>query len=158
MFISRRFKFPNHSLSRVGAVGICAVLAVTVFSGCGGDDGYSGPRGNVSGRVTHQGQPVPAGTRVEFISDQGIMPTAVVDEDGQYTLLYHGKKDIPALTYKVQVSEPVVTQEISAAESAAAPPEDPKPLFPARYRSAATSGIEVTVTEGENTTDITMTE
>ncbi|NLX96862.1 MAG: hypothetical protein GXY83_11855 [Rhodopirellula sp.] len=143
-------------------------LGLALCAGCG-SGGESGPTGTVSGTVTFNGQPVPPGTTVAFISDEGQTAAGLVEEDGEYQLSIGGKgSSIPAVAYRVTVSPPA-EEELSEAEYDAmmqaagsgarrTQPPATKPAIPANYQSAATSGLSYTVTEGDNTIDIELVE
>ena len=64
-----------------------------------------GPTGTVTGTVTYQGEPVPAGCCVVFIHEETSAPASgLISSDGSYTLTMLGQKKILAGRYKVSVS------------------------------------------------------
>lgn len=88
-------------------------LGLSLILGCA--DG--GPeRGEVSGRVTVDGKPVPNAT-VSFFpeSANGTPSYGATDSDGRYTLMFTRSKS-GAMTGKSRVE--IVTQKISASEAA----------------------------------------
>ncbi len=62
----------------------CLVLWLAWFVGCGSD---LPPLGNVSGKVTMDGEPL-AGVIINFKPEDGRMATGTTDKDGRYTLEY----------------------------------------------------------------------
>lgn len=144
-------------------------LLLLALGGCRGDSlPFQGPTGTVKGKVTCNGNPVPAGCDIVFMHQQKSLPaTATTGADGSYSLQMGGKPGILAGAYKVSLTPP-------AKEAAAAPdPSNPeaykafmtgkapkaaeeKPPFPKKYQVAETSGLTYTVEEGENTIDIEL--
>jgi hypothetical protein len=149
------------SRSKFGTVVAAACLVVA--GGCG--SGYSGPTGTVRGTVTINGEPVPAGTGVAFISDDGFTASGQVGAGGSYELSSPTGKQIPAVTYKVMISgaAPGVTaddadydamMEASAAGTLETPAAES--VIPSKFASTATSGLSYTVNAGENTINIEL--
>ena len=154
---------------------IVAVFAffLILLAGCGGaspDDGFTGDRGQVSGTITLDDQPLQEGCQVLFLAEQGgYMATGVVGDDGRYTLIYAGGKGLPVGDYKVQVAPPVVVDSSDAdttvdpmemaSQMRLAPgaqeSEDTGPV-PSKYRSTDTSGLSFTVEANENTVNINL--
>lgn len=144
-----------------------ASLLVISLLGCGGpSDGFNGARGQVTGKVTHLSNPVPAGTQIVFQSKDGpnYNATAEIGADGKYNLLYNGKSDIPAVTYLVTVLPPAKTGAATQMSpdmmanpgQIAAPAAKAALPFPARYGSAVDSRLEYTVKAGANTADFDL--
>ena len=142
------------------------LLSVAGLAFCDGCGSGAGPTGTVSGTVTFNGQPVPAGTTVAFVSDKGYTAAGVVEKEGRYQLLT-GKRDkhIPAASYQATVSPPA--NEMSEAEYSAmmqasgskarlAPRPTEMPVIPPKYFNKATSGLSFTVVKGKNTFDIKL--
>lgn len=143
-----------------------SLLLLVVLGGCGSTgDGYSGPRGTVTGTVTVDGKPLQAGCQILFMSDKGITAAGTVDEQGGFKLAYaHG--DIPAVEYQVQLAPPAST---------AVPNQDPLKMagnmklskkggegksdlpFPPRFSSTQSSKMSFTVKEGENKANFALT-
>jgi hypothetical protein len=141
-------------------------LSLSLLGGCGSTgDGYSGPRGKVSGTITIDEKPLPSGCQVLFMSDKGYTATGTVAEGGHYTLNYvHG--DMPAVEYLVQLTPPATS---------ATPNVDPLKMagniklskkgkegaddlpFPQRYTSTSSSKMSYKVKEGENKADFALT-
>lgn len=150
--------------------GLWAILTLAfllVSSGCG--SGYSGPTGTVSGTVTLNGEPVPPGTGVAFLSDDGYSASAQVGVGGKYQLSVAGQSNqIPAATYKVMISQAGGGQmseadydammQANASGTAAEPAQPKEEIIPAKYKSTATSGLSYKVEAGSNTIDINLGE
>ncbi len=142
---------------------LLAIVGMASCAGCG-SGGHSGPTGTVDGTVTINGRPVPPGTTVAFVSDQGHAAAGVVGSEGDYQLLVGGTgKRIPVATYKVTVI--AADEELSEEEQKAMmgpsaygqkPSRPAEEVIPAKYQNAATSGLTYPVTEGTNTIDIKL--
>lgn len=151
--------------------GLRAVLAAAGFvflSGCPGG-GYSGPTGTVSGTVTLDGEPVPQGCTVAFVSDQGFAASGQLGAGGKYKLSVAGKgNEIPVATYKVTVTpsatgqmsdqdyEKMMQESASGGEKPKAESKPAEEVIPAKYSSTATSGLSFNVKKGPNTIDIKL--
>lgn len=156
------------SLKFVSSLSIALGLLVSIV-GCGGSsgDGYTGERGNVSGTVTLDDQPLPKGCQVLFIAEKGgYTAGGVIEDGGKYSLVYGGGKGLPVGDYAVQLSPPLVAE-------GAAPPVDPMQMagklsrksgneveesgpFPTRYSSTSSSGLKFTIAAGDNTIDVKL--
>jgi hypothetical protein len=100
--------------------------------------------GQVTGRVTYQGKPLPEGN-VMFVPDNGFAAAGGINPDGTYRLLT--KKPFDGATvghHKVCVMPPFV-------------PPPGYPAFNLKYQDAETSGFEFIVKGGEeNVCDIDL--
>ncbi len=148
---------------------ILLIMTIASVTGCGGDgrDGFKGARGTVNGTLTIAGEPVPEGCQILFRATDGpYTPGGVVDAEGRYFLTYKGSLKLPALSYRVQVSAPPMTEnatspvnpaelasQIGKKSSQMTPPTLP---FPARYSTTVSSPLEFTVKEGANTADFDL--
>lgn len=156
---------PSSSRTWVCLVAVALPLAVV---GCGKGDGYTGPRGRVSGTLTLDGTPLPSGCSVLFIEDKtGYLATGIVGDGGTYTLLFGKGRDLPVGNYKVQLSPPLsgaTEQSTDPVVQAARMKLGPKSAstlavslpFPKRYLSTANSGLTFTVASGQNTADLPL--
>ena len=140
-----------------------SVVFMILAAGCGGDsDAFKGPFGQVTGKVTFEGKPIPEGSRVVFQSTkEGYLATGTVNAAGEYTLQCNGKPDLPALPYQVQIMPPskaaaATTGMIDPAVGAKVDATVVAPPFPAKY-SAVTKELVYTVKEGKNTADFPLT-
>lgn len=154
--------------SRRRWVCLVAVALPLATVGCGNQDGYTGPRGRVSGTLTLDGKPLPGGCSVVFIEEKlGYLATGSVEDGGRYMLRYAKSRDLPVGNYKVQLSlpaPPAGATELSsdpivqAARMKLGPESMPAVSlpFPSRYLSTANSGLSFTVAPGQNTADFTL--
>ena len=143
---------------------LLAIAGLVASGGCGSGD--AGPTGTVSGTVTLNGQPVPPGSTVSFISEKGQTAAGVVEDEGEYQLYIGGEdKYIPVGAYKATVAPPAeeMTQAeydamMEAASSQKRPSRPPaqKSLIPVKYQMPATSGLSFNVEEGSNQIDIKL--
>jgi len=136
--------------------------------GCGSPgDGYTGARGQVSGKVTLDGQPLQKGCQIIFMSATGGYTAAGVIEDaGAYKLIYSDSRGLPAVEYQVQFTAPISTPASST-------PPDPTKMaetmklgakmkgadegpFPTKYASVNTSKLFFVVKDGQNTADFAL--
>ena len=143
--------------SRAGFMSL-TLAACLALGGCGDS---SGPAGQVTGKITHQGQPLAAGTVVTFISDSGAMGTAVVEEAGVYQVRTTEGDELPVGEYKVFLGPPIPPPVDPAVAMKASMEAGGKPPVndwnvPEKYRQAATSGWTATVKEGDNTFDFAI--
>lgn len=146
------------------------VLSAVTLLGCSrSGDGFTGDRGEVSGKVTIKGQPAPEGCNVVFQSKDGPNFSALgtVNANGEYSLLYNGKSSLPAITYTATVIPPPDTSmgkmstdqmTTNAADMTKNIKSKTKPKLPfaAAYSSALTSGLEFTVKKGPNKADFDL--
>ena len=140
------------------------VVGVLSVVGCG-SGGYHGPTGAVTGRVTLDGQPIPQGSVVSFVSDAGFTATATVSSDGSYQLLTAGNPEIAVSTYKVSIAPPAQAMSETdydkymsgegAGEGGDAT-ETSSELIPPKYADPTTSGLSFDVEQGANTIDIEL--
>ncbi len=147
---------------------LVAVALPLAVVGCGKGDGYTGPRGRVSGGLTLDGKPLPSGCSVVFIEEKhGYLATGIVGDGGAYTLLFGKGRDLPVGNYKVQLSPPLsgTTEQstdpvVQAARMKLGPKSASTPAvslpFPKRYLSTANSGLTFTVASGQNTADLPL--
>ena len=149
-------------------------LCLTIAAGCGGSggDNFTGERGQVSGTVTVDGQPLQAGCQVLFMSPTaGYTASGIVEEGGKYTLVYEAGAGLPVGDYQVQFGMPVAAESTTPApvvdpsamgnalkldkNSSSKPASDATP-FPIKYGSSVTSELTYTVKAGANTADFNL--
>jgi hypothetical protein len=136
------------------------VVGVLSVVGCG-SGGYHGPTGAVTGRVTLDGQPIPQGSVVSFVSEAGFTATATVSSNGSYQLQTAGNPEIPVSTYKVSIAPPAQAMsetdydKYMSGEGGDAT-ETPSEVIPPKYADPATSGLSFDVEQGANTIDIEL--
>ena len=161
------FNFETTSSKRIAMMfrlipGVLVLFSLLIV-GCSGDsgDGYSGPRGEVTGKVTFEGKPIPEGSTIMFESKTGkagYTATGTINGAGEYKMQYNGKPNLPGVTYQVQIFPP------SKASSAPADPaagtnvsvEAEAPPFPAKY-SGPVRELTFAVKEGKNTANFVLT-
>jgi hypothetical protein len=118
---------------------ILRYLASTLFivsacTGCGGQSQMPKDRASVSGAVTYQGKPLPAG-RLTFDSVEGSVATPVSITDGRYSTPRApiGKCDVTVDTTSIQAGNPAKYVKI-----------------PEKYLYPGESGLTAEIKEGEN--------
>jgi len=128
----------------------------------------SQPTGTVSGKVTHNGKPVPAGCLVTFVSEKGVAALGTVDASGRYQLKFAGKPDVPALHYNISVtfpgaSGPEMTDEDERKYMAGDPATIAKfsrktqsAPIPKKYADEFNSGLSFQIKAGPNSYDINL--
>lgn len=126
------------------------------------------PTGTVSGKVTYQGKPVPAGCLVTFVSEKGVAALGTVDASGRYQLKFAGKPDVPALHYNISVTFPGVTgPEMTDEDERKYMAGDPATIakfskkaqsapIPKKYSDEFNSGLLFEIKAGPNTFDIDL--
>jgi hypothetical protein len=146
------------AIDRVGARSLPALLLLVVAAalvGCGSGE----VRGRIVGKVTFQGRPVTDGILVFSDDEKGVHMTTRLGPDGGYELRTAKGVGLPVGTYRISVCPPpLAPAKISFEPDAAATSGHVNEYvnIPARYRDQATSGLTVTVKEGENALDIAM--
>jgi hypothetical protein len=113
----------------------------------------SEPQGKVFGKITSAGQPLSGGRILFSNAAQGVHITAPVQPDGSYQLHTARGVGLPLGEYKVSVSPPPVEPTMPGAPK---PPPAPQVNIPKKYTRPETSGLTLTVAEGENPFDIVM--
>jgi hypothetical protein len=148
-------------MQRVVAVSpLFTLIFLAGVLGCGGDSGR-GPTGTISGKVTLNGKPVPAGTRVNFASNTGDATSAEISGDGSFTIM-----GVTVGSYQVSFSPPAARSEALSPEEAmkmahgtgpGGAGANPKALaeattdaVPKKYTDFSTSGVTFDVKEGSN--------
>ena len=150
---------------------LLTLVAIFAATGCGGGaaaDGFKGERGQVSGTVTVDGQPLKKGCQVLFFSEKGgYSAGGAVDGGGKYTLNYSKGGGLPTGDYLVQLTAPVVlgSKEVVDPSMMAAKMNvgkiqgggitDSGP-FPSKYSSTTTSTLQFKVGPKQNTADFKL--
>ncbi len=140
----------------------CTLASLSfVLSGCGGNE--FGPMGSIKGKLTLDGQPLAAGTKVIFMQPtQGYSGFGITDEAGDYTIEWRRSgttyDSMPIGKYEVMLvpAGTVDVDEMSAEEMLAGGPK-PAPksaAIPAKFLRASTSGLAYDVVAGENIINI----
>lgn len=142
---------------------VATVASMALCVGCGGKDRLA--VNPVRGRVEYQGRGIPGAVVIfhpmEDASDKAkkMRPFAYADGDGNFQLKTYVDGDgAPPGTYRVSIvassGGPAVERgaDVSASEGKAAPSPGVRipPAVSQKYRSVDSSGIQVTIHEGEN--------
>lgn len=123
-------------------------LPLASLFGCA-DQGVSQSRGNVGGEVKLNGEPVTAG-RISFASvPPGTTGMATLQADGTYQVKMHDGDGLPVGEYQVNFLPPINDVAFGALEDPA-PSASQEFKIPEKYRTAKSSGLTISVTEGEN--------
>ncbi len=133
------------------ALPVALVLLGLCLTGCGG------PReilGKVSGKVTFQGEPVSEGLVIFSNTDKGVYMTAKLGPDGSYAVKMAEGSGLPLGTYQVSITPPLV--EVPLGPMLTPPKPRAFPNIPPKYRRNETSGLTLTVEQGDNTFDVDM--
>lgn len=120
--------------------------------GCGES---SGPQGKLHGKVTYKGAPVPQGTSVSLVGDNGAAVTTT-DASGNYTM----STTVRTGQYTVVVTsatKPLSPEEAMKA-SMAGKKIDGDSNIPAKYRQQGTSPAKVEVKPGDSEFNLDMTD
>jgi hypothetical protein len=137
----------------LGALSLSLVcLAAT---GCGQSDGIT--RGQLSGKITHKGNPLPEGSSIALYNPNGGGATAVIDASGNYRL----KQGAPVGSYTVIINPPakmLSPEEAMKASMEKKSVDNSSSEVPAKYRDPSTSPAKVEIKEGQNEFSLDMTD
>ena len=115
--------------------------------------------GRVHGKVTFQHKPVPRGFIVFSNDTNGVHMTARLQPDGTYEVSMVSGRGLPLGTYQVAVTVPLV-DEADKPKTLDAPPRwkvgNLASMVPPRYNRPETSGLTLTVHEGDNVYDVDL--
>ena len=143
-------------------------LVVVVGVGCSqpGPAKPKTPQATISGTVSHDGKPLPAGCEVVFFhKDQGATLATKVDSQGKFNLVAADPRiGIPTGKYQVAIrpapaAAPAVQptgadyeklMTAGAAAAPAAPPASASKDIPAKFHKFETSGLELEAKVGAN--------
>ncbi|QDV27672.1 hypothetical protein [Aureliella helgolandensis] len=151
-------------MSRLATSLLLFAALIPMIPGCGGND--FGPIGSIAGKLTLDGNTLPAGTKVIFTQPtKGYTGFSLTNEAGEYRIEWRrsGKTfdGMPVGNYQVMlVPEGAIDiDEVSAEDMLAGGPKPNKPqvAIPPRFLRATTSGLSFDVAEGENTINIDAT-
>ncbi len=120
----------------------------------------AGPTGTLTGKVTYNGAPAPAGSSISLMHDEtGLSAVGLIEEGGVYVAKMQGQPNILAGKYHVAVAGPPAA-EMSDDDMAAmyegkadAPTAS---AIPAKYADVDNNGLTFEVKEGENTYDVDL--
>ena len=129
---------------------LVALALAATLPGCGRREVL----GRITGKVTFQGQPVSEGIILFRNKPKAIYMTADLKPDGTYVVRRASGEGLPLETYEVMVNPPI--QDAPMGPALEPPKIKPCPNIPQKYRSYESSGLSVTVHEGENEFDVDM--
>jgi hypothetical protein len=137
---------------------------------CGCNDSSMGPQGQVSGKVTYQGKPLPGG-QVRFLTSKGLLFSGDIDPEGNYKLkAVVGEAKIAVDNSMLKKNSESPRIDLRHRPGAQPPPgvkvdDEPSATLagtylplPEKYQSPETSGLTCTVKSGSQTHDIELTD
>jgi|SRR6516165_7032671 hypothetical protein len=140
-----------HMVFARSVLACAATLAATVL--CAADE-KAAKTGTISGNVTYQGKPLPAGI-ITFHTADGKALAGAIQSDGTYSVA-----KVPVGRVRVAVTTEVPKPKPRPEDKPKPPGEKDAPAkvipIPAKYADPNTSGIVVTVVEGKQTVDIKL--
>ena len=144
-------------------ISLLSIFMVASLHGCGGPEDTRPARNSVSGMVTYQGNPV-EGAVIVFrpAGSEGQTANGRTDATGAFKMgTFEGTDGVVPGEYGVMITK------LEATSTSQALPEDdpnydpnpkeeapPKNLLPEKYAKVETSGLTVSVPEGEEVTDL----
>ena len=131
-----------------------ALLVLTIVIPCPACKPSAPPRGDLAGKVTYHGQPVEEGSIAFYDPQSGKGAQATIGPGGAYQVeTQEGGLLLGA--YRVFIMPPLIWE---ASDGGSPPVQVLKeaPNIPEKYRSEHTSGLEVTVREGDNTYNVDL--
>jgi hypothetical protein len=97
-----------------------------------------GDKGQVTGKVTYEGKPLPGGFFITLVGGEGKKFSSALQKDGTFTF----NTAIPTGEYRIAI-EPI-------------PGETIKSTLPKRYTSESTSGVSIRVQPGKQVVDLNL--
>ncbi|QDU09775.1 carboxypeptidase-like regulatory domain-containing protein [Gimesia aquarii] len=155
----------NDVLNRMKQVtSYIAISSILLLQGCGGAEDTRPARNVVSGVVTYNGTPVEEAIVVFRPAEQAGGQTANgrTNAEGAFTMgTFEGTDGVVAGDYKVMISKMETTGSSDALpeddpnyDPNPKPEPPPKNLLPEKYASVDTSGLTVSVKDGEDKKDL----
>ena len=131
---------------------LALMVSSLALSGCSSDDEI---RGRIGGKVTFQGEPVPEGQVLFLCDDTGINMSARIKRDGTgaYEVVRAKGVGLPLGDYQVRVCPP---NKIFSGPKSVKEFNKKYKNIPEKYRMFKTSGLTVTIINGDNPYDIAM--
>ena len=144
----------------------CLVL---LLGGCGESGSVEYKKGTVSGKVTHKGESVKAGTISFMHETDGVMAAAALGSDGSYTLNGTDGSGVRVGKYLISIHPPSKSSNVNlevpdeSLSSGNANPNEPEPEsdssgIPSKYQDHQKSGLTFEVKEGTGTFNVDMTD
>ncbi|MFK7767187.1 MAG: hypothetical protein AB8B55_08190 [Mariniblastus sp.] len=139
---------------------LLSIVLVVGLVGCGGTD--FGPIGSIAGKLSMDGKPLPAGSKVIFQDNiSGHMGFGITLDDGSFGIEWRREGTIydglPVGSYQVMIipAGAMDVDEMTADEMLdGGPAAPPKATIPAKYYRISSSGLEYDIVEGENAINI----
>jgi hypothetical protein len=132
---------------------LCAGILVGLVcgtSGCGSGE----VRGRIAGKIAFQGKPLSEGLVCFSNIDKGIHMTGDLKPDGTYEIITAKGAGLPLGDYRVRVRPPLEPLPMGAMPKVPKPKKYPN--IPQKYREYETSGLTLSVKEGDNPFDVDM--
>ncbi len=148
-------------MSRITTALIACATLTALIPGCGGNE--FGPIGSVAGKLTLDGKPLAAGTKVIFMQPtMGYSGFGVTNDAGEYRIEWRRSgttyDGLPVGKYEVMLvsAGAVDIDEVSAEDMLAGGPKTTaaKVDIPAKFLRTTTSGLAYDIVAGENKIDI----
>ncbi len=148
-------------MSRIPFASLACTMLIPLILGCGGNE--FGPIGSVAGKLTLDGKPLAAGTKVIFMQPtKGYSGFGITNEAGEYRIEWRRSgttyDGLPVGKYEVMLvsAGAIDIDEVSAEEMLAGGPKKTaaKVDIPAKFLRTTTSGLAFDIVEGENKVDI----
>jgi hypothetical protein len=140
----------------------CLGASLLLVLGCGGGDRLEG-LAPVSGQITFNGTPAPAGQITFYPVDGKRSSSSAIDSNGNYKLTCYEPADGALIgRHKVVVDAtevPPPAPDFEAADGGAAIPpyKPPRRILPPEYYSQATTPLEAEVKDEDNVIDFAIT-
>ncbi len=131
-----------------------------LFTACSKSGIPAGPTGTLTGKVTYNGAPAPAGSSISLMHDEtGQSAVGLIEEGGVYVAKMGGQKSILAGKYHVAVAGPPAAEMSDDDMAAMYEGKADAPTasgFPAKFADVDNNGLTFEVKEGENTYDVDL--
>ena len=138
-------------------------ISLFFLQGCGATEDELPQRTVVSGVVTFDGEPV-EGATITFrpVEENGQTANGRTDEEGQFTMgTFEGTDGVVAGDYTVMISKiksnapvEVLPEDDPNYDPDPKPEPPPENILPEKYSKAETSGLTVSVSNGEEISDL----
>jgi hypothetical protein len=123
---------------------ICSLAVIVIALGCGGEQAAT-----ISGNVTYNGKPVPAGLLNFRSSDGNSILGGAINPDGTYSF------ELPPGEYQVRIDAP---GKMPPWEEGQPEPKPGPRDAPLKYADYATSGFTVTIGDEDQERDFALTD
>lgn len=130
------------------------VLCVSLLAGCGDPETDRGTLGSLTGTVSFEGEPITEGFVHFSHTSKGHGASAAIGENGAYEVKSE-MGGLPVGEYQVSIVPPMIEKDLGPDTPKAEVLKEMKNI-PAKYHSASTSDLVVSVKKGKNNFDISM--